>query len=200
MTMQSRLITTNVTCPEMPLLTCSVNMSFTARQNMMQSLKASTAQNANLRFLSLGPTPPDLPRNTKYKNQSFQVLPNTDARLLVQVQKNVKVGGKMTVYRRTLSFAVRPGYQFGAVKVRMNDHIFTILSGPLMRLWADESERIFGGAYNTALEYDAAVDRRFLGLTLEDVMEPPKPTMKTTVGDHGAETQVFVRRRSRLIG
>ena len=151
----------------------------------------NTIQRQGLRPFAGTSRPGDVPG----KVSSYRLGSNTDMHLVLTITRTSKGKAK----KRTMMFACSAREQQGDVKMRYGGGLITLLAGPLRRVREDEAVRLMGAMYNTDLEYKDG-DFPVFGVQLSGMTETVAPQSVQTVGEHGEDRTVFVKRAPRRIG
>jgi hypothetical protein len=129
------------------------------------------------------------------KSTAYRFLPNRYQPLnfLLTITKPQR-GGKSI--RKCLGFRCGLDEDHGEVTMRWGTTDVRLLSGPLRRMHGDELQDLLRGKYSPVTEYTERDLPRW-GVKLSGMTQTQEPTKVQTVGTHGEEQTVFVKRAPR---
>jgi len=194
--MKSRLDVMSVKTNEAPITGCTVNALYrigTTGTKTMVPLKGTAAQSVKTKFITGGPVIHD--GKSVGKIASFAL--GAEA-VMIEVSLS-KVGAGYAPIRRNLYLSVSIEAEEGLIDMRVGKGSLTLVRGPLRLLTGAEAQEAFGSHYKTTLAFNPAVDGAALGVTLRgNMLNAPMRTTRT-LDEFGAEQEITVRRRRRMV-
>lgn len=188
------LTTTSVRTTTAPMITTRLQAVISGRDGR-KGLVPFTPATERLLGLSTFAGGSQRSQDVPGKTQSYRLSNQTDARLLLTMTRKTRTG----IIGRTMLFQCSAQQEQGTVRMRYGNSLVTLLAAPLRRMMEDEAMSLLGGLYNPEKEYKDADTPRF-GILLSGMTQSVSPQTIRTVGEHGEDKTVFVKRAPRRFG